>query len=266
MLAGVARRNWKDLFQYGDDMSARMITQLETLEDDIQALQSGGGIPATIADAKGDLIAASAADTVARLAVGSNNQVLTADSAQTLGVKWATAGGGGAWTLVSTTTLASPGSFDMTSLPGTYNDLHLVLIARGTTSGASATVRLTVNGDGGSNYYAESITVQGTVGTVAAAQLAGGASVSPFNVSGATAPAGLYGAADLTFFGYASTTWKKVFHWNQWHTGDTSSGFPSMSRGGGLWNSTAAINRITLIDAGATNFDTGSQLRIYGIT
>jgi hypothetical protein len=58
------------------------------------AAPSGSGIPATLLDAKGDLIVASAADTAARLAVGTNGQVLTADSGETTGVKWATPSSG----------------------------------------------------------------------------------------------------------------------------------------------------------------------------
>jgi hypothetical protein len=48
----------------------------------------------SIVDAKGDLIAGTGADAVARVALGSNDQVLTADSTQTAGVKWATPASG----------------------------------------------------------------------------------------------------------------------------------------------------------------------------
>ncbi len=52
--------------------------------DDANAIQN------SIVDAKGDLIGATAADTPARLAVGTNGQVLTADSTAGTGLKWAT--------------------------------------------------------------------------------------------------------------------------------------------------------------------------------
>ena len=73
---------------------------------DITEVQAGTGISvasgtgpipvvtntvATAIDAKGDLIVGTGADTFARLAVGTNTYILTADSAEATGLKWAAA-------------------------------------------------------------------------------------------------------------------------------------------------------------------------------
>lgn len=50
-----------------------------------------GGIQPTIVDAKGDLIVGTAADSVARLAVGTNGHTLVADSSTATGLRWAAA-------------------------------------------------------------------------------------------------------------------------------------------------------------------------------
>jgi hypothetical protein len=51
---------------------------------------ANAAIPKSTLAAKGSLISASAASTPSNVAVGTNGQVLTADSTQALGVKWAT--------------------------------------------------------------------------------------------------------------------------------------------------------------------------------
>ena len=95
-------------------------------------------IAKTIADAKGDLIVGTAADTVSRLAVGSNNTVLTADSAEATGLKWAAPAGGGkvlqvvqasysTSTTVATTTFTATGlSLSITPTSATSKILVMV--------------------------------------------------------------------------------------------------------------------------------------------
>ena len=106
------------------------------------------GIPATIVDAKGDLIAATAADTVSRLAVGTNNQVLTADSTASTGIKWADPVSGG-MTLLSTTSLS--GSSTTVSISGS-GYIGLYITVTGFSMSGEDQTRLRFNGDTGSNY------------------------------------------------------------------------------------------------------------------
>jgi hypothetical protein len=68
--------------------------------DDLTFFNTGvatadAAIPKSTVTTKGDLIVATASGTVTRVGVGSNTQVLTADSTTASGVKWAAASGGG---------------------------------------------------------------------------------------------------------------------------------------------------------------------------
>jgi hypothetical protein len=85
-----------------------------------------GGIQPTLLTAKGDLISATAASTVARLAVGSDGQTLVADSTASTGLKWDTPTSGG-MTLISTTTLTGS-SITLSSIPATYNEIQLWIV------------------------------------------------------------------------------------------------------------------------------------------
>lgn len=83
------------------------------------------GISPTIVDAKGDLIAATAADTPARLAVGTNGQLLTADSTAATGLAWTTVSAGG-MTQLATGSL-SGNTTTISSISGSYKELRIAL-------------------------------------------------------------------------------------------------------------------------------------------
>ncbi len=91
-------------------------------QDDSNAIQNA------IVDAKGDLIAATGADTPARLAVGTNGQMLVADSTASTGLSWTTPSAG-ALTLISNNTFSSVSSYSLANntFTSTYNNYLIVL-------------------------------------------------------------------------------------------------------------------------------------------
>ena len=82
-----------------DNAAVSKLASIEAGADatDVANVTAAGAIMGTVVNLKGDLLAASAPDSVARLPVGADTFVLTADSAEATGLKWAaSAGGGGA--------------------------------------------------------------------------------------------------------------------------------------------------------------------------
>jgi len=116
-------------------------TWINNDQGDITEVQAGTGISvasgtgpipivtntvATAFDAKGDLIGGTGADTFARLAVGTNNQVLTADSATATGLKWATPSSG-ALTLITTNSFSGSSAVTVDNVFSSTYDNYLLL-------------------------------------------------------------------------------------------------------------------------------------------
>ena len=77
-------------------------------------------------DAKGDLLAGTADNTIGRLAVGANGTVLTADSAEATGMKWANAGGD--VVRISTSSFSASSAVNVDSCFSSTYDNYLVLM------------------------------------------------------------------------------------------------------------------------------------------
>jgi len=93
--------------------------------DDVEAFvnTTPGVVQNDIVDAKGDLIAATAADAVSRLAVGTDTYVLTADSGEATGLIWA------APTTGDVTGVAAGTNIDVTSASGPVPSVALAIDA-----------------------------------------------------------------------------------------------------------------------------------------
>jgi hypothetical protein len=113
----------------------------------IAASKLTGVVTTATATTKGDLLAATGNAAITRLGVGANGTVLTADSAESTGVKWAAPATGGGWELLGSATPSSGSTVTIsweTTLPeDTFQIVAQLIDVRG---GSAATLSGRFNG------------------------------------------------------------------------------------------------------------------------
>lgn len=162
---------------------------------------------------------------------------------------------------IATITVGAGGSasIDFTSIPSTYTHLQLRGIVKNTA--ADSTVRsgfFRLNNDTGANYATHYLNGSGTA--AGAGGLASQTSAYGITDIGASATS-VFGAFVMDILDYKNT--------NKYKTVRSASGADNNGSGffqlfSGLWMSTSAVDRVTLIP-GSNNFAQYSTVALYGI-
>jgi len=219
-------------------------------------------ISPTLVDAKGDIIAASAADTVARLAVGSNDQVLTADSSTATGLKWATPGGALTLSQIASGNINSGTSVTISSITQDFLQLHIYGVTYATTP---SRIRVQLNGSGSSVY--DSVTFTGTSSpTISNAILQNGTAIFLNNPGSNTQTQSQNTNASnyyvLTLQNCKSTGFT-TFSFNSNYQGANGAGDAANS-GSGIFKTAAQITSIVISNSGGTAFNGTGTYALYG--
>ena len=218
-------------------------------QDDSNAIQNA------IVDAKGDIIAATAADTPARLAVGANDTVLTADSTAATGLKWATVSAN-SMTLLSTTTMSGV-STTISSISQAYEQLYIVIYGV-TYSTAASNFRMNLNGNTTNNL------VMTTYANTNSSTVTGHANNPDYRLTNQS-PQLNTSANNLflvTIYNYTSSTGPKTMNGVSNYLNNSS--YQTVQTTPGFYNSNTAVTSITFEQSNGASASAGT-IKIYGV-
>ncbi len=240
----------RDLANAGTALTTVSATELGYLDGVTSAVQTqvDAKIAKSTVTTKGDILAATGSGTIVRQGVGTNGQVLTADSAEADGIKWATPSSGG-MTLLSTTTMSGT-SVTISSIDQNYTNLYGIL-TNATWTGASTGVFLcSPNNDSGGTFQVSwNASGTATQNNYAAWRL----SVQGFD-SGDQAIA-------FEIEGYSTSGIRKPLR--AWGGGLLSGNFVQNNTQG-LYNGSSVISSLVFTTAAGVTF-TGGTIKLYGV-
>ena len=178
-----------------------------------------------------------------------------------------------AFTVIDHTELgAAASSWDVTSIPSSYDHLLIKASARVDVAGANALSNMTVFvGDGsldtGTNYSSTwLVNYSGTVESVGTGT--GSAGSLYHKVNNATSTADTFTSFSIWIPNYANTTnYKQFLTATALEGASTTAYYYANILRADLWTSTAAIDEIQLLSAvGSSNFVQYSTFTLYGVT
>lgn len=239
------------------------MTKARTLADnfaaDINGITAGTGITgggtsgtvtvtnsmATAIDAKGDLVVGTGADTFSRLAVASTaGYLLSVDSAEATGLKWAAPAAGGGMTLLATTSMSGSATATVSGISGSYKKL-VFYVQDFYPSGSTSQLSLYLNGQNSTTeYYGANSGTKNASGFNMSAQ-------TMSNNSGWSLTNGFANYLDDTngdnfliveIDDYANTTTKKVVNWKMVGKSDTGDFVVLMGIGWSVSLGTSAVS------------------------
>jgi hypothetical protein len=206
---------------------------------------------ADVVTTAGDLLYATAADTVTRLGIGTASQVLAVNSGATA-PEWVTPAAGGGMTLLSTTSITQTSSITVSSISGSYTNL-MIIVENFKAVTDNTTVLLRFNSDTGSNYgYNIRGESSGSNSGVTSIATGGVGLDNSNNSSTMTLTIPLYASTAAFKSGLINTGWQQ------------NDGYWFAYSGGFGYKSTSAISSFTLLTGGG-DFAAQGTIKIYGV-
>jgi hypothetical protein len=201
----------------------------------------------------GDIYYASAANTPARLGIGTASQLLAVNSGATA-PEWVAAPSSGGMTLINTggTTLTGA-SVTISSIPSTYKEL-VIYVENPIPSNNGTDLRIRFNADTSSNYV-HAFAANTTASKTNAEQI--------IIADGQSNTGGVTGAVSVTLPNYSNAVANKLAFANFAVTTSSNTANWNFGLSLGVWNNTAAINEITFFYQSGTH--SSGTVYVYGV-